>query len=205
MLMEMCMKESGRMIKPMDTVSSQIQPMLDTKAIGQMTSNMVKELRLGIITLLNTLVSFTKVRSKEKGDLNGKMEVIMREISFQDSLKDLESTISLIQTKSIKANSEMETWKAEALKYGMMEEDTKETSKMERKTVKANTNGQTGINTQDHGNKENNMVLEYGLVKLMVGLKDKVNGSMVKDRGGSLGWRLNHSHHQTKMDLDFDY
>lgn len=61
-------------------------------------------------------------------------------------------------------NSEMETWRAEALRSGTMVENTRVTLKTERKTVRAPSNGLMAINISAPGNKESSMVSVSGLV-----------------------------------------
>ncbi len=61
-------------------------------------------------------------------------------------------------------------WRAKARKYGAMEGSTRETSRMERRMVKATSNGLMAINTLDLGSRASNTVSVYGhLLQKMVG------------------------------------
>lgn len=92
MPMEIFTKVSGRMIKPMGLVFSLTLTVLAMKVSGLRTCNMVKVLRHGTMDLHGTLVSSSRERSMVKADLNGKMVLIMKEISLMVSFKVLEST-----------------------------------------------------------------------------------------------------------------
>jgi len=156
------MKASGAMIKPMDSESLLILTMPNSKVCGKMTNNTVKELRHGIMGALSILENFTKAKNKVKVDFSGMMVAITRVTLYMDSSKASENIILPIWTRFTRVNSEIVTWKEEELKYGMMEESMKVTSKMVRKTVKAHSIGLIPINTSAHGNRVNNMELVFG-------------------------------------------
>lgn len=107
--------------------------------------------------LPDILAIFTKVKSKAWEDLIGRMAATMRETSCKASSRVLESTTLLILIRYIKENSGIATWKAEALKFGVMADDTKVNSKMGKKMVKVISSGQMDTCTSAHGDKENSM------------------------------------------------
>lgn len=150
---------------------------------------MVKELRFGTMDLRNTQVNFSKARSKAKVNLNGRMEATTKVALSKVSSKVSANIISQTLIKFIKENSEMVIWKEKELKYGQMERNMKEISKMVKKTVKALLNGLTATNTLEAGDKASNTALEYGAVPKTVEKRDKVNGLMEKDTDGSLAWK----------------
>ena len=165
------------------------------KANGSKIFNMDMDKRLGKTDQLSTPVSFTRERSMERENLNGKMEVTMREISYKGSLRASESIILLISIRSTKESSETVQWKEKAEKSGLMARSMMETSRMGRKMVKALSNGRTAISILDHGNKESSMGLAYGLALKRLGLRSKESGSMGKDTDGLMAlsfFQVNH-------------
>ena len=80
MQMAMCTRDNGRMTKQMAWGYSLILMVLDMKANGSMTCNMAMVLSYGMEALLNTKVTFGKVKRMEKENFLGRMEVIMKAI-----------------------------------------------------------------------------------------------------------------------------
>jgi hypothetical protein len=122
-----------------------------------MICNTVRAKKPGRMALQGTQGNSTKERNMGKADLTGKMVATMKETLSKASLKDLESTTLQILTRYTKENSGIAQWRVKVRKSGQMVRDMKVISRMERKTEKGHSNGQTGINILDHGNKENNM------------------------------------------------
>ena len=69
---------------------------LNMKVNGLMTCNTDMVLKPGTMVVQDTKDNFSKVKSMEKEDLIGKMEVTMTVISLTVSFKGLESTTLLI-------------------------------------------------------------------------------------------------------------
>jgi hypothetical protein len=92
--METYMKVFGKMIKLMALECSLTLTMLDMKVNGLKIFNMVMVSKHGIMVLQNIQVNSIKERRVVKEDLNGKMEVTMKEILWMDNFKDLGNIIS---------------------------------------------------------------------------------------------------------------
>lgn len=76
-MMEIFTKETGKMIRQMDTESIDKKMGLFLKAIGKMINNMVKELKFGVI-LLSMKEIILMVKNKDMEFLPLTMEVIMK-------------------------------------------------------------------------------------------------------------------------------
>ena len=83
---------------------SLILMVLDMKANGSMTCNMAMVLSYGMEALLNTKVTFGKVKRMEKENFLGRMEVIMKAILLTVSFKASAFITSLIWTKHTRVN-----------------------------------------------------------------------------------------------------
>ncbi len=98
MLMEMCMRESGKMIRLMDKESSLTLIMQGMRENGQKTCSMVTVQRLGTTVQLATLVNSTKERRTGKVVLSGKMALFMMGTSLMANFKVMASTSSQTST-----------------------------------------------------------------------------------------------------------
>lgn len=166
---------------------------------------MDKELRHGTMEPLNILGNSSKERKTARVDLNGKMEATMKVTSLMVSFKVLESIILQILINSTKVNSECLTWRVVELSSGAMVVDTREILRMEKRMVRVHLNGPTAISTLEAGRMGNSMESEYGPVARTT-RRGRVNGSTVKDRGGSRVLNFSHTLHNqqlAKSDINF--
>lgn len=150
---------------------------------GQMINNMVKEQRVGVNKEVHKqLISETFIKEKRMAKVvsNGKMDHIMREILWMDTLWAMADIILLIWISITKVSSEQATWKEEEQKLGLMEEGMKEILKMGKRMEREISNGQMESNTLEVGEMENNMEQEYFII-LKMEAKNEENGKMEKE------------------------
>jgi hypothetical protein len=146
MLMGICTRASGEMIKQTVMEYLLMPTMQFTQENGLMIPNMDMVKSSGIMALHAIKDSSTKEKRMVKEDLTGKMEAIMMANSLMASSKDLESTTLLILIRRIKASLDSPTWRAEEWRLGPTVVAMKEISKTVRKTVKGLLNGPTATN-----------------------------------------------------------
>jgi len=146
MLMGICTRASGEMIKQTVMEYLLMPTMQFTQENGLMIPNMDMVKSSGIMALHAIKDSSTKEKRMVKEDLTGKMEAIMMANSLMASSKDLESTTLLILIRRIKASLDSPTWRAEEWRPGPTAVAMKEISKTVRKTVKGLLNGPTATN-----------------------------------------------------------
>jgi len=103
---------------------------------GKTISSMEKERKVGTMEKLNTLGDFIKERKTEKADLNGKMEVSMKEISSMDTFKVMESITLQIWTSGNDGEFRMSNMEGRGSELGMTVGNMRVTSRMGRKTEK---------------------------------------------------------------------
>lgn len=119
---------------------------LDISVNGKTICSTATGRRVGTQGKHPTMDSSSRERSTEREDSLGKMEATMKVISKMVSLKGMANTTLQIWRNFMMESLEEEIWKEEALRAGVMAEDTREILRMARKMEKAHSFGPLEIN-----------------------------------------------------------
>jgi hypothetical protein len=159
MLMVMCTRANGRMIKHMEKESTPIPMDPGTKVIGEKISSMDLVLRNGLMVLVIREIML-KVKNMEKENLFGQMGVLSTETFMTIILRAVEFMSGLMAEYSME-NGKTIKCKDMELSHGLTAENMLDNIMMIWNKEKALLNGLMAKNTSAIGVKVNSMEREY--------------------------------------------
>lgn len=175
---KMSMKVTGLMTSKRVTALTNMLTEHFIKDNGKMIFSMVKDMRLGMISL-STTDSMKKAKSTEKVNWFGLMEATMRVISSLTTLKEKEFTCGLMAVLTA-VNGRITRWKARACLLGTMIEGMKDLTSQTRKKAMVLWSGLTVADTRAGGRTTRKMVK---VKKLLLAVESrKVNGLMANSK-----------------------